>query len=88
MGSVEPRSKIILHGLLLIGLLNLPTLFLVKSTYTAEDYERIYINKIVSLYGIPFSFILDRGAKLTSYFWKYFQRGLGTQVKLNTTFHP
>ena len=41
----------------------------VKSTYTKEDYARIYINKIVSLHGISLSIIMDRGALLTSHFW-------------------
>ena len=42
----------------------------------------------MSLNGIPFSIILDRGAQFTCGFWKAFQKGLGTQVKLSTTFHP
>ena len=61
---------------------------LVKSTYTAKDYARIQINEIVSLHGIPLSIISDRVAQFTSHFWKAFQKGLGTQVKLSTAFHP
>ncbi|KAH0672236.1 hypothetical protein KY284_023323 [Solanum tuberosum] len=30
----------------------------------------------------------DRGPQFTSHFWKSFQKGLGTQVNLSTTFHP
>ena len=60
----------------------------VKSTYAAEYYARIYINEIVSLHGIPLSIISDRGARFTYHFWKTFQKGLGTQVKLSTFFHP
>ena len=59
----------------------------VKSTNTAEQYARIYISEIVSLHGIPLSIILDRGAQFTSHFWKAFQKGLGTHVKLSTSFH-
>ena len=32
--------------------------------------------------------ITDRGAQFTAKFWKSFQEGLGTQVKLSTAFHP
>ncbi|WMV09063.1 hypothetical protein MTR67_002448, partial [Solanum verrucosum] len=32
--------------------------------------------------------ILDRGIQFTSHFWKAFQKGLGTNVKLSTSFHP
>ena len=35
---------------------------LVKCTYSAEECERIYINDIMSLQGIPLSIISDRGA--------------------------
>ena len=52
-----------------------------------EDYARIYIDEIVSLHGIPLSTISDRGAQFTSHFWRSFQKGLGTQVKLGTAFH-
>ena len=41
----------------------------------------------MSLHGVPFSMILDRVAQFTSRFWRSFQRGLGTQVKLSTIFH-
>ena len=60
----------------------------VKSTYHAEYYLRIYIDEIVSLHGIPFSIISDRGGQLTSRFWESFQKGFGDKVKLSTTFHP
>ena len=59
----------------------------IQSNYTAEDYARIYIDEILSLHGIPLSIISHRDAQFTSRFWNYFQKGLGTQVKLSTTFH-
>ena len=40
--------------------------FPVKSTYLAEDYARIYINEILSLYGVSLSIISDRGDQFTS----------------------
>ena len=33
----------------------------VKTTYSAEDYARLYINEIVRLYGVPLFIISDRG---------------------------
>ena len=53
-----------------------------------NDYARIYTSEIVSLHDIPLSIILDKGAQFTYSFWRSFQRGLGTQVKLSTAFHP
>ena len=60
----------------------------VRSTYTAEDYAKLYIKEIVRLHGVPVSIISDRGAQFTAHFWRSFQRGLGTQVNLSTAFHP
>ena len=34
----------------------------VKTTYTAEEYARLYIEEIVRLHGVPISIISDRGA--------------------------
>ena len=60
----------------------------VRTTYSAEDYARLYIQEIVHLHGVPLSIISDRGAQFTAHFWRSFQKGLGTQVNLSTAFHP
>ncbi|WMV29788.1 hypothetical protein MTR67_023173 [Solanum verrucosum] len=60
----------------------------VKTTYSMEDYAKLYINEIVKLHGFPLSIISYRGPQLTSYFFKSFQKGVGTKVNLSTTFHP
>ena len=60
----------------------------VKTTYSSEDYAKLYINEIVRFHGFPLFIISDRGPQFTSHFWKSFQKGLGTQVNLSTTFHP
>ncbi|KAH0661672.1 hypothetical protein KY284_026603 [Solanum tuberosum] len=54
----------------------------VKTTYTAEEYARLYIRDIVRLHGVPINIIFDRGAQFTANFWKSFQKSLGTQVNL------
>ena len=48
--------------LVIVDRLNKSAHCIPKSTYKAEDYARIYINKIVSIHGIPLSIILDRRA--------------------------
>ncbi|KAH0681196.1 hypothetical protein KY284_022281 [Solanum tuberosum] len=60
----------------------------VKTTYTVEEYARLYIKEIVRLHGVPISIISDRGTQFTANFWKSFQKNLGTQVNLSTAFHP
>ena len=60
----------------------------VKSTYSAEDCARIFIDDIMCHHGIPLFIISDRGAQFTSRLCRSFQKGLGTNVKLSTSFHP
>ncbi|WMV29597.1 hypothetical protein MTR67_022982 [Solanum verrucosum] len=60
----------------------------VKTTFSVEDYARLYIQEVVILYGVPVSIISDRGAQVTAQFWKSFQKDLGSKVNLSIAFHP
>ena len=59
----------------------------VKTTYSVEDYARLYSNEIVSFHGFHLYIISNRGPQFTSHFWKSFQKGFGTQVMLSLSFH-
>ena len=60
----------------------------VKTTHSAEDYAKVYINELVRLHGVPLSIISYTGPQFTFNFRLSFQKGLGIQVNLSTTFHP
>ena len=60
----------------------------VKSTYSGEDYARIFIDEIVCRHGISLSIILDRGSQFTSMFWRLFKKLMGIKVKLSTALLP
>ena len=60
----------------------------IKTTYSAEDYARLYIQDVVRLHGVPVSIISDRAAQFTTQFWNFFYKGLDLKVNLSTTFHP
>ena len=38
----------------------------VKTTYSTEDYAKLYLQEVVRLNGVPVSFISDRGAQFTT----------------------
>ena len=57
---------------------------LVKTTHSTEDYSRLYIQKVVILHGVSTLIITHKGL----YFWKSFQKGLGSKVDLSIAFHP
>ncbi|XP_049410636.1 uncharacterized protein LOC125873831 [Solanum stenotomum] len=60
----------------------------VKSSSKAEEYAKLYVREVVLLHGTPLSINLDRGAQFMTHFLRSFQKSLGTQVNLNTAFHP
>ena len=57
-----------------------------QMTFTLEEFCRLYIREIVQLHGVLVSIVLDRDPKFTAYFWKSFQKAMGTQLSLSTTF--
>ena len=37
---------------------------------------------------MPVSIVWDRDPRFTTHFWKSFQKAMGTQLTMSTTFHP
>ena len=60
----------------------------VQMTFTLEESYRLYIREIIRLHGVPVSIISDRDPRFRAHFWKSFQRAMGTQLMMSTTFHP
>ncbi|GJZ27341.1 putative reverse transcriptase domain-containing protein, partial [Tanacetum coccineum] len=44
--------------------------------------------RIVARHGIPASIICDRDGRFTSNLWRSFQKALGIDISMNTTYHP
>ena len=60
----------------------------IKKTYTIKKFARLYINRIVCLYGVPESIMSNRGENFTLIFWQELHKALDTRIDFNTTFHP
>ena len=60
----------------------------VQMIFIFEEFCRLYILEIVRLHGVSVSIVSDRDPRFTTHFWKSFQRGMGTQLMMSTTFHP
>ncbi|GKC87852.1 reverse transcriptase domain-containing protein [Tanacetum coccineum] len=61
-------------------------LFIVNDTL--DKLARLYLNRIVARHGIPALIICDRDRRFTSYFWRSFQKALGTDISMSTAYHP
>jgi hypothetical protein len=59
-----------------------------KYTYKVINIAGIFMNEIFRLHGIPKMVISDRDVKFTSNFWKELYAVLGTNLNLNTSYHP
>ena len=57
-------------------------------TFTLEEFYRLYIREIVRLHEVPVSIVSDKDPRFTAHFWKSFQKAMGTQLMMSTTFHP
>ncbi|WMV32922.1 hypothetical protein MTR67_026307, partial [Solanum verrucosum] len=86
--SMNNEVKVTHPKMMILRMMKSAHFLLVKISFSADDYAKLYIEEIVKLHGVPLSIISDRGTQYTSHFWKAFQRGLGTNVKLSTVFHP
>ncbi|GKG26209.1 putative reverse transcriptase domain-containing protein, partial [Tanacetum coccineum] len=53
-----------------------------------DKLARLYLNRIVARHGLPVSIICDRDGRLTSNFWRSFQKALGTDLSMSTAYHP
>ncbi|GKC20977.1 putative reverse transcriptase domain-containing protein [Tanacetum coccineum] len=55
---------------------------------TLENLTGQYLKEVVSRHVVPVSIISDRDGRFTSHFWNSFNKALGTQLDMSTTYHP
>ena len=60
----------------------------VRMTFTLEEFYRLYKREIVQLHEVPVSIVSNRDLMFMAYFWKSFQRVMGTQLMMSIAFHP
>ena len=61
---------------------------IVRMTFTLEEFCRLYIREIVRLHGVSVSIVADIDPNFLTHFLKNFQKAIGTQLMMSTTFHP
>ncbi|GKF52141.1 reverse transcriptase domain-containing protein, partial [Tanacetum coccineum] len=60
---------------------------LTKSAHFLPIRENDLLDKLAR-HEIPVSIICDRDGRFTSNFWRSFQKALGTDLSMSTTYHP
>nr|GEY84329.1 putative reverse transcriptase domain-containing protein [Tanacetum cinerariifolium] len=59
-----------------------------KENDPLDKLARLYLDRIVTRHGTPVLIICDRDGRFTSNLWKTFQKVLGTNLDMSTTYHP
>ncbi|GJT33938.1 reverse transcriptase domain-containing protein [Tanacetum coccineum] len=66
-----------------------PAIFVpMRETDPMEKLAKMYLKEVVTRHGIPVSIICNRDSKFTSNFYRPFQKALGTDLSMSTTYHP
>ena len=58
-----------------------------RTGMTLDQLAQLYIDEIMRLHGISKSIVSDIDSRLTSHFWKSFQKALGSILEFSTTFY-
>jgi transposase InsO family protein len=58
------------------------------TTYSVQQYAKIYMDQIVRLHGIPKTIISDRGTQFVACFWEQLHKCLGTKLICSSSYHP
>jgi transposase InsO family protein len=60
----------------------------VRTTYSSARLAELYMERIVSLHGVPKKIVSDRGTQFTSHYWQKIHEALGTKLNFSTAYHP
>ncbi|GKC24130.1 putative reverse transcriptase domain-containing protein, partial [Tanacetum coccineum] len=58
-----------------------------RETDPMEKLARMYLKEVVTRHGIPVLIICDRDLRFASNLWRSFQKALGTNLDMSTTYH-
>jgi transposase InsO family protein len=60
----------------------------VKTIYTSAKLAKLYMERIVSLYGVPKKITSNQGTQFTSHYWQKILESLGSKLNFSIAYHP
>jgi IS30 family transposase len=60
----------------------------VNTTYSRAKLAKLYMSRIMCLYGVPKKIVLDRGSQFTSKFWEKLHESMDTKLNFGSAYHP
>nr|GEW22897.1 putative reverse transcriptase domain-containing protein [Tanacetum cinerariifolium] len=61
---------------------------LMREEDSMDKLTKLYLKEVVTRHGIPISIISNHDPRFASYFWRAFQKVLGTRLDMSTAYHP
>jgi hypothetical protein len=62
--------------------------YALQHPFTTSTMAQIFTDNIFKLHGMPHSIVFDNDSTFTNIFWQELFKLQGTQLHLNTTYHP
>ena len=62
--------------------------YVLQHPFIASTVAQIFMDQVFKLHGMPHSIVSDREPTFTSNFWQELFKLQGTQLHLNTAYHP
>jgi hypothetical protein len=59
-----------------------------QHSFTTSTVAQIFMDQVFKIHGMPHSIVSDRDPNFTSNFWEELFQIQGTELHLNTTYHP
>lgn len=59
----------------------------IQLNYLLEKLVELYVEKIISLHGIPFSIVSDMDLRFMSWFWEGLHKALGTDLHFSYAYN-
>jgi len=59
-----------------------------KHPYTASTVAQVFMDRVVTLHGLPHSIVTDRDTVFLSHFWKELFKLYKVNLHLSTAYHP
>jgi transposase InsO family protein len=88
MGLSRTQSGYDSIWVILDRLTKVPHFIPVNTTYSGLQLAKLYMSRIVCLYGVSKKIVSDRGTQFTSRFWERMHETLDTQLRFNSAYHP
>jgi transposase InsO family protein len=64
------------------------SIWVIVDHLTGAKLVKLYMSRIMCLYGVPKNIVSDRGSQFTSKFWEKLHESMDTKLNFSSAYHP